>query len=239
MSAGDYDFGLNPSPRVSLIAMGDEGEKLLVIDGVMRRAASLVDYAAREVSFAPAGRAGGGYPGIRAPAPLNYVGALVRAFSPVVEQAFGLKGVVLARAECNFSIVTLPPHQLAPSQRVPHYDSPDPLQFAFLHYLCGDEYGGTAFYRQRSTGFERISPERVGAYDDARSAEAEGPPSYINGNTRDYEQIGAVEARFDRLAIYRSHLLHSGRIAPDVALAPDPRAGRLTANIFVNYARRN
>jgi hypothetical protein len=58
---------------------------------------------------------------------------------------------------------------------------------------------------------------------------------YIRGHTADYEQIGAVEARFDRLVVYRSRLLHSGLIPPGIDLPGDPRRGRLTANIFVNY----
>ena len=40
---------------------------------------------------------------------------------------------------------------------------------------------------------------------------------------------------FNRLVVYRSHMLHSGRIPPGAELSDDPRRGRLTANIFVTY----
>ena len=240
-AAEAYQFALAPSPRVSLHMVGHEREPVLVIDGVMRRAAALVDYAAAEVSFAPAGIPGGGYPGIRAPAPLNYVGALVRAMDPLVRRAFGLDGVALARAECNFSLVTTRPGDLLPLQRVPHVDTVDPLQFAYLHFLCDGRFGGTAFYRHRATGFEALTPERAAPYEAARDRElavAPPTPAYINGDTPCFERTAAFDARFDRLLIYRSRVLHSGHINPTAELSPDPRGGRLTANVFVNYGRR-
>lgn len=237
--SGEHDFALNPTPIASLRRVGREEEPVMVLDRVMRRPEALVDYAAGEVSFAPAGTPQGGYPGIRAPAPLNYVEALVKAMDPLVRRAFGLGQVGLARAECNFSIVTTAPEDLTPTQRIPHVDTYDALQLAFLHYLCDARFGGTAFYRQRATGFEAITPERGADYLAARDRPlADGRPDYIRGDTEDYEQIAAFDARFDRLLIYRSRLLHSGRIPQDMPRSADPRAGRLTANIFVAYTRR-
>jgi hypothetical protein len=234
-----YDFALNGSVRVSRELIGREAEPLLILDGVMRRPEALVDYAVREVVFSPAWTKSGGFPGLRAPAPLNYVGALVRALSPVVEETFDLGRVKLARAECNFSLVTLRPDELTPLQRVPHADTADPLQFAFLHYLCEPHFGGTAFYRHRATGFETIRPERLASFEAARDAEladASADAAYIVGDTPHYERIAAADARFDRVIVYRSRTLHSGLIAPGAPLSADPRSGRLTANIFVNYA---
>lgn len=236
----EYDFGLNPRLNVSLTRAGVEREPVLAIDNVMREPRALVDYAAREVEFAPVGNSGDGYPGIRAPAPLNYVNTLVRALSPIVEKAFALERVKLARAECSFSLVTLPPHELSPTQRIPHIDTVDPLQFAFLHFLCDGRFGGTAFYRHRATGFETLTAEQRAVFEDTRNRElaADPPgPGYIRGDTRHYEQTTLVDARFNRMLIYRSRLLHSGQISPDANFSPDPRQGRLTANIFVNYCR--
>ena len=234
----DYAFDLRDRFDLSLERVGREGEPVLVVDGVLREPGRLVDYAATEVAFAPAFGPGGGYPGLRAPAPLNYVRKLVRTLSPSIERAFGLSGVRLARAECNFSMVTLAPAELVSLQRIPHVDTVDPLQFALLHYLCAPEQGGTAFYRHRATGYETITAERRARFEAARDREiaAQGPSGYIGGDTRDYEQIAAFDARFDRLLVYRSRLLHSGQVAPGGGFSADPRKGRLTANIFLNYA---
>ena len=60
---------------------------------------------------------------------------------------------------------------------------------------------------------------------------------YIHGSNQHYEQIGQIEGVRDRLAIYRGAMLHSGIIPPDMTFSNDPRAGRLTANIFIKGHR--
>jgi hypothetical protein len=233
-----WDFGLNARLRVALERIGQEREPVLIVEDVLRAPEELIDYAADEVSFAPAWGPQGGYPGIRAPAPLNYVETLVRSLSPVIERAFGLAGVALARAECNFSLVTRPPEALAPLQRIPHVDTIDPLQFALLHYLCPPDFGGTGFYRHRETGFEALTRERIPVYEAARERELavlNGTPAYITGDTPHYAQTAAFEAGFNRLIVYRSRILHSGQIHAPAGLDADPRRGRLTANIFLHY----
>ena len=233
-----YDFSLNARLSVSLERIGEEREPVLIVEQLLRAPEQLIDYAAREVEFAPVYGPDGGYPGIRAPAPLNYVEALVRALNPIVEKAFDLEDVKLAKADCSFSLVTLPPGRLAPLQRIPHVDTVDPLQFAMLHYLCPPGFGGTAFYRHRATGFETLTPERRPVYEAARARElammGQGA-NYIGGDTDHYARTATFEAGFNRLIVYRSRLLHSGQIENPAALDPDPRRGRLTANIFVNY----
>lgn len=237
----DSPFRLRSSLDLSLARVGREGEPLLTVERALAEPKRLIDYAADEVEFTPVYSANGGYPGVRAPAPLDYVEQLVRALNPSIIRAFGLHQVKLGRAECSFSMVTLPPGRLTPLQRIPHVDTDDPLQFAMLHYLCGPELGGTAFYRHRATGYENITPERRPRYEEVRHRElAEAMPEagYIGGDTAHYEQIGKAEAQFDKIIIYRSRLLHSGQIPADLPLDPDPRRGRLTANIFITYRQQ-
>lgn len=235
-SPASYDFSLRPSLALSLERIGREREPVLLVEGAMNRPEALVEYAANEVRFEPVWGPSGGYPGIRAPAPLDYVETMVRALDRGIRRAFGLERVKLARAECSFSLVTLPPERLAPLQRIPHVDTADPLQFALLHYLCEARHGGTAFYRHRATGFETLTPERQKAYEAARAAELDGsPPAYIDGDSPHYERTAAFDAAFDRILVYRSRTFHSGCIAAGQPLSPEPRQGRLTANIFVNY----
>lgn len=231
-----HDLSLDPAAQPSLSHIGREREPLLQIDGLLHKPEDLADYAATETSFVPVYGPEGGYPGIRAPAPLDYVEAVVRGVDPLLRQAFGLGRARLTNAECNFSLVTLAPGDLVAAQRIPHVDTTYPLQFAFLHYLCRPDQGGTAFYRHRATGFEALTPERAAEYGAARAAEAgEEPSGYIVGDTAHFEQTGAVEAEFNRLVVYRSRVLHSGLIPPGADLSADPRRGRLTANIFVTY----
>lgn len=229
------DFALNPEIAVTREIVGNEREPVLVIDGVLGDPGALVDFAA-EAAFAPAHGPAGGYPGLRAPAPLTYVERVVRGLTPLIARAFDLGPVRPSRAECFLSLVTLPPDALHVTQRLPHIDTVDPLQFALLHYLCGPPHGGTAFYRQEATGFERITAERQAAFDAAIAmAGDDPPPGYLTGDSNGYRQIGRVDAAFDRLLVYRSLLLHSGQITVPEALSADPRTGRLTANIFVTF----
>src|SRR5207244_647064 len=154
-----------------------------------------------------AGGPSGGYPGLRAPAPTNYVEQLVRALAPQIEHAFALDDVALARAECSFSLTTLPEESLTPEQRVPHVDTTYPLQFALLHYLCEPHLGGTSFYRHRASGFEVLTADREPDYDRLRAVElnsAPPAPGYVRAGDDSFLRTGGVDARFNRVVIYRS-----------------------------------
>jgi hypothetical protein len=148
--------------------------------------------------------------------------------------AFDLDSFELLRA--SFSMVTVTPQALKPMQRAPHFDSTDPKYLALLLYLRVPPASGTAFYRQRATGIERVTERNIAQFlmNAERDAALMGQHSgYIVGSNAFYELIGAVEAIPDRLLIYQGSLLHSGIIPAGMSFSADPREGRLTCNIFV------
>jgi hypothetical protein len=167
---------------------------------------------------------------------------LVGCLQEPIARIFGLSEISLARVEGDFSIVTTPPDQLQLLQCLPHFDTTDPGQVAVLHYLCRPEQGGTSFYRHRNTGFESIDSARHDRFMAALGADlkANGPPTryYMQGDNAIFERIGRLEAKFNRLVIYRSATLHSGDIPPGFAFDADPRTGRLTANAFLHFRRK-
>ncbi len=237
-----YTFPLRPTLDWNAKSIGQEGTKLIVIDGILQNPAELIDYAEHEVKFDGQDSGSGGYPGVRAAAPLNYVGALVHAVDPLIRQVFGLENVSLRHAECTLSMVNTPRGLLHPKQCIPHIDTTDPLQFALLHFLCGDDFGGTAFFRQNATGYERIDAAREARFEQAVQASLCRPErrrDYVGADDPDYERIDVFSAFFDRLLIYPSCVLHSGVIHPETRLSNDPRDGRLTSNIFLNYRQNN
>jgi hypothetical protein len=132
-------------------------------------------------------------------------------------------------------MAVLPADQASLAQRLPHIDTTSPSQLAILHYLCGPEHGGTAFYRHRATGFEAIDPVRGPAYLAALRPEmamATGDDGgYVRASNALFEQTAVVAPAFNRIAVYASNLLHAGMLADQPASA-DPRLGRLTANTF-------
>lgn len=231
-------FELSPSSQLDIFQIGLEKASLVQVDNVLRDPAALVRFAANEARFG--GVDNNLYPGIRAAMPLEYVEAVVRALDPVIRSTYRVEGAKLAKAECFFSIVTTAPDDLQPLQKVPHIDTTDNLHFAVVHYLCPAQLGGTAFYRQDKTGYESVGNERAArwiAERDAMLAELPETSGYMSPSTPGYTQTAQIEARFDRLILYRSNLLHSGVIPAGVPLNPDPNVGRLTANLFIAYRR--
>jgi hypothetical protein len=226
-------FPLAQHPRITVASIGVEQEPLLIVDAIVSRPEHLIEAAAAS-SFAPAFGPAGGYPGLRAPAPSDYVTSVVRALAGPIADEFGLGPVRPTEAKCSFSLVTLPADGLVPPQRAPHVDTVDPWQFAILHYLCPPEFGGTAFFRHRATGFETLSEQRLPIY--RRARESEGwSDGYVDDGQPWFERTADVPATFNSLVVYRSRVLHSGQIRAPERLSADPRRGRLTANIFATF----
>ena len=180
------------------------------------------------------------YPGVRrliAEADTDayrYVEETCERAAQFIAGAFDVDGFDLLRS--SFSMVSTKPSELSPPQRAPHFDSTDQKYYALLHYLRIPAGTGTAFYRQRSTGIERVTEANLGRFSRAAQTESMRLPvdsGYIHGSDQYFEQIGAVEGVADRLIIYQGSLLHSGIIPPEMSFSADPREGRLTANIFV------
>jgi hypothetical protein len=161
-----------------------------------------------------------------------YAAAVLRTAGPFIGGAFDYDSYDWV--EASFSMVATPPDALTPAQRAPHFDSADPADLAVLHYLRDTE--GTAFYRHRLTGIEQVDASNSDLLVTHARPAALAARGYIHDSDRDYERIGHVEGIADRLVIYRGAMLHSGIIPPDARLSPDPREGRLTANLFV-YGR--
>jgi hypothetical protein len=213
---------------------GQESIKVLVLDDYLPDPEAIIDMAVNGPSFAPNGPY---YPGIRAPVPPSSFQTLLGPLAEVLPRCFDYSGRAGLR-ECNFSVVTTPSDQLQPIQRLPHFDSLEYGRVAALLYLCqGNSQGGTAFYRQRSTGFESVDVGRFSAFEAALNADvaSHGLPSaaYVDETSPIYEMIGRVEARFNRMIVYLSSSLHCAYIPKDFAFDPNPTTGRLTVNAFL------
>lgn len=224
--------------KPELRRVGNEQAPIVVIDDFSGRLGDILDIAA---ALAPYPRiAGNYYPGLRRiirpedKAADAYAAQLCRDAAPFIGGAFGIQGFSLV--EASFSIVTTAPDELQPTQRIPHFDTVDPNYLALLHYVNVADGTGTAFYRHRATGIERVTERDLPRFIPSMEAELATIPEdsgYINASNRFFEQIGAVEAVSDRLIIYQGSLLHSGIIPPGMALHGDPLHGRLTANLFI------
>jgi hypothetical protein len=233
----DLVFEARPEPRVEVLTVGVEKTPVLILDDLLTGGHALVDHAAEVTVLAPVKAGANFYPGVRAPAPAPYVQALVRALRPYMARVFGAPEGGRAGVTCALSMAVTPANEASVVQRLPHIDTAEPNQLAILHYLCGPEHGGTAFYRHRETGLETIDPDQSKPYFAVLRRQIERVPTgpgYITGSDALFERIGAVEAAFERIIVYPSRLLHAG-ILPDTPVSLDPRAGRLTVNTFYRY----
>lgn len=219
------------TPR--LLRFGHGGHPVVVVDDFSGDWRAVGTIAA---DLAPFPQAPGHYPGVRRvirtedEAADDYANATLERAAPFIGGAFGLTGFDLV--EASFSIVTTPPGALSPPQRAPHFDTTDPRHLAVLHYLFDRPGSGTAFFRHRATGIERVDEALAGRF--VTAVQTEGPGSgYVAGSDARFEEIGRVEAVPDRLLIYQGALLHSGVIPSDMPLDADPLRGRLTANLFI------
>jgi hypothetical protein len=223
---------LRPNPSIIKYQIGDEQQPLLTIDDCLADPAAVLSIAAR----ATFSRHGPHYPGIRSPVPQQACIELIAPLANEIMRAFCLKRPPLFQ-ECYLSLVTTAPQDLQPIQRLPHFDGVEPERLAFLLYLDRGETGGTAFYKQRQTGFETVDAARFAAFESAlaRDIALHGLPKngYINGDTALYQQVGKISGLFNRAVIYRGNSLHCADLGADFVPDADPQTGRLTFNLFL------
>ena len=215
--------------------LGNEGNKVIVIDDAVPAVAGLIEMAAASAFSEVVDNS---YPGTRRPlrpqidAERDYVTYLCNIAGRALHDAFGFERFQVDAA--FLSLLTKRPQDANPLTRIPHYDEVLRPKYALLHFLSPRVQGGTGFYRQRRTGFERISVDRKDRFHEALrddyAAYGEPPMAYMSGSNEGFDQIGYFEGQLNRLLIYSGALLHSAHVPDDFA---DPRTGRLTANLFV------
>lgn len=217
--------------NTSVETVGQEGTKIVRVADLFAAPDQIAELAANQ----PYGHINPHYPGIRAEVDSELLSALCDAVSQLVAEHFGTPKRSW-QGQAWYSIVTHEPAQLTPIQRLPHFDGFDEEQLAIMIYLNHTAHGGTAFYRQKSTGYERITEQRFPAFRSQleHGVRAHGlpPARYIADGAPHYEKIADFGAAFNSLILYPGTLLHSGVIDNDQPLPSDPRTGRLTLNGF-------
>lgn len=176
------------------------------------------------------------YPGQRATVETTYLQAIGPTVASVLREFFGARGGVQA-LRAYYSIATTPPARLALPQRIPHVDAYDPRQIAMVHFLSARDLGGTAFFRQRSTGFESVDTSRRQRYHEALAADVqrlgEPPPAYIGASSPLFERIHVCAPHRNRAIFFRGTLLHCAALDGVAELPNDPARGRLTVAAFL------
>ena len=206
---------------------------VLVVDNYV---ADLDAIVSRARALAPYPQATGPYPGERhflTPADglmADYIGPMLDTLAPMISDAFNAD--ILGATSASLSKVTTRPEKLTRFQSHPHFDDTSGKMIAILHYLTPTM--GTALYRHRATGFERITEDRLDYYFKS-IAHLGAREHYICGSNDEYEMTAAITGHRGRIAVYPSNALHSGMITPDHFTDVGCRE-RLTSNVFISLA---
>ena len=206
---------------------------VLVVDNYV---ADLDAIVSRARALAPYPQATGPYPGERhfiTPADglmADYIGPMLDTLAPMISDAFNAD--ILGAISASLSKVTTPPEKLTRFQSHPHFDDTSGKMIAILHYLTPTM--GTALYRHRATGFERITDDRLDYYFKS-IAHLGARERYICGSNDEYEMTAAITGHRGRIAVYPSNALHSGMITPDHFTDLGCQE-RLTSNVFIRLA---
>lgn len=231
-----YNLAVNERFSVATHYAGRERQPVLIIDDYLSDPEALVAYADKEARFGPSPAL---YPGVVAPVPDAYCESFLNVLGSLIGDTFGVQVDTAFLTNCFFALVTLPPEQLHFRQLLPHVDDFGAGVIAMVHYLCDSTQGGTGLFRHRATGYESLTQEK---YKHLQSLVAQDiasngpiPAQFMSANNRLYEQTLGVQAKFNRLVIYRGSILHSMLVDSNTRLDPNPRVGRLTTNTFLRF----
>jgi hypothetical protein len=225
---------INRHAALQVLHVGVSQTPVIIIDDFATDTTALIETACTATDYGP--EESSRYPGLRAKLPLEYLRTVLNQLFPLlfqvyqVQQELGMKPV-----NAVYSLISTAETDLAPGQCVPHFDSPRAHYLALLHYLNPGPFCDTGLFRHRATGLERIDEATLEQYNQSRRAEFPPAPAYVKGSNEQFELYQRLAYRANRLVVYPGSLLHSGLVNPAVDINPDPRSGRLTANIFVDF----
>lgn len=233
----EFTFEVNRRAKLKVRKVGEEQTPVIVIDDFVVDIGAVVDAACSIADFRNDGTA---YPGIRAALTRGHVMAELEPLLPLLCNVYSIPSELRMRlVNAAFSLITTPEKELKLLQCLPHIDGSGPYYIAITHYLAAGEFGGTGLYRHRPTGFETVTKDRVARYveaGDAFLAEHGNPKQqYFGDSDEHYELFDRIEYKPNRLVAYPGYLLHSGLVDPARDINPDPRTGRLTSNVFIDY----
>ncbi|WP_260679349.1 DUF6445 family protein [Thalassomonas sp. M1454] len=232
------EFSINPSIKPMIKLVGKEKTPVIVIDDFATDLSEIVDDAVNNQTFVSDPNSY--YPGVRSRVPQEYVLAILKTVYQGIYKVYDIPRSLKLKLMLNyFSLINTPEEELSLLQRIPHFDTPRPYYFAILHYLNPGQHGGTGLFRHTLSDFERINDERVDGYmqstEQYMQEHGELPPKYHNTSSKLYQLYEEIPYKPNRLVIYPGNLLHSTIVDLKNDIDGDPRTGRLTSNIFVEF----
>jgi len=230
------DINNNISPKI--ITVGNEETPVIIIDDFAIDTKNIIDDACDNSSFTIDKHSF--YPGLRSKLPKPYVISVLQKIYQGICHVYKIPTQLqLKPQDTYYSLITNTKEELDLIQRMPHFDTSRPFYFAILHYLNDKPHGNTGFFRHIPTGLEKIEDNNVEDYLNSaqKFIDINGEPEqeYCTSTSAHFELYHEIEYKPNRLVIYPGHLLHSTIVCPNTDINSDPKVGRLTANIFIEF----
>lgn len=220
---------LSHALRVEKVYHENADVSVYVIDNFLENYDVLVEYARSIAYFSKVGADGTAYPGVRDRLPRPYE----RALKKVVKMVYNSEDATIHR--CMLSLTNLPESKLSDSQKIPHVDTCIDNQFAAVHYLCDKPHGGTCIYRYLPRDLVRVREQDRDIFKEIlrkTRERANEHTGYLIRSTSLFKQELVIQARFNRLVLYPSNLLHCAVLDTPESLLNDVERGRLTVASF-------
>ena len=226
--AGDAaSFAFNPNAQVRQSQIGRRGITVTQIDNILQDPEGVAALGFTQTYTEDRSNL---YPGMRAPVPESFSGALRAWLAPILQRP-------VYRDTTFFSVVTTASRNLLPIQCIPHYDSTDPDLLAAVIYLCDSRFPGTSFYRHRRTGYEEITAANRDNYKIALDYDmrTHGVPrkEYANGDSLLFEAIFSNPLKFNSAILYPGRVLHAANIPNPFVTPRDKSEWRLTVTALL------
>jgi hypothetical protein len=214
-------YQLNKDYKVSSVFIAEINETVIIVDDFLHSVEPIYQFATDTAYFQPFGSDGTLYPGKRDEMPAPYYRAFEQLLNELLEQGIitsGENNLYLHR--CKLSLVT---------------QNADDKTFAAVHYLSPKEWGGTGIYKYlpeniiKVTADNQNSVHNMIADTEKHSATHQG---YLNETTALFEKVVDIEAKINRLVIYKSNLLHSAALFNHKEYSNDISNSRLSISSF-------
>ncbi|MEW6998490.1 DUF6445 family protein [Colwelliaceae bacterium BS250] len=229
---------INPNFIPVIKRVGKEQTAVIVIDDFALNLNDILDDAQHNQTFTKDDNSY--YPGVRATLPKDYVNQVLRGVYEGLYKVYGIPRSAKLIPQFNYySLICQAEQELSLLQRIPHFDTTGAFYFAILHYLNPGPHGGTGLFRHTVTDFERINNDRADHYfksnEQYMSQYGEPEAKYHIASSDTFELYEEIAYKPNRLVIYPGNLLHSTIVDLNKDIDANPKTGRLTANMFVEF----
>ncbi|PKI14136.1 DUF6445 family protein [Colwellia sp. 12G3] len=233
---------LNPKLTIQEVLIPNTNLHAYIIDDFLLNTDSVMNFAKNIAYYNPMHADNSYYPGVRDNMPEPYI-RLLQAFfqDSIIPKLVECEGCSTIVHKSLISLVTCPPSQLLTEQKMPHVDSCKNSEYAFVHYLSGEELGGTSIYRYIPKDIIQLKEQDENILDDmlneviSKSAEHNG---YITNSTSLFEQVLKIDAKLNRLVIYQGNLLHGANLTSKESYSGDTNNGRFSITSFASIVSK-